>query len=218
MIIIYPTDPSTKFLKEIVLRITELIGSDINNAMPDEYSETLNFLESKEDSETILFLGHGYSKGLYGGCYVTEGRQVLINQEVANVIFKNKKVILFACRSSELIANMNETFNVAIGFGNIKTEKEDLLNQKEKKKYRDHNCLRIFRESLVRMFSNSITESIINEHNFKQFHNALKLRINKSICHFSLSNEPNNILAGELMFELKKEILLLGNIKSKLIE
>lgn len=218
MIIIYPSDPSTQFLKEIVHKIKVLISTEINEAKPNEYPETVEFLRSKSVSETVLFLGHGFSNGLYGGCYVAAGRQVLFNREIANELFRDKKVVLFACRSSELIESMKETFNVAIGFGNIKTAKEDLQDKREKKKYSDHNSLRIFRERLVILFSNSITESIMKEYNFKQFYNSLKLRINKNICLLSLSHEPNERLAGELMFELKRDILLIGNTQAKLTE
>jgi hypothetical protein len=216
MIIIYPKDPSTKFLKSIVDKVKEILEVEVNYALPEAYPATIDFISSKDENETIFFLGHGYSNALYGGCYVASGKKILINLDNAEFLFKNKKVILFACKSSEFISNKFEIFNVALGFGNIKTDKEDLVGQKEKKKYRDYNSIRIFREKLVFIFSSSLIEAIQLKSNFQQFYYSLELRMNKSINDFSLSNELNNKLAGELMFEVKKEMVLFGNKKAKL--
>jgi len=216
MIIVYPSDPSTVFLKEIVSSITKISCPDVNKVLPDEYEETITFINSIEKDRTILFLGHGYSEGLYGGCYIAEGRQILLDRKTADSIFRNRKIILLSCRSSELIASINETFNVAIGFGNIKAESKDLIGRKEKKKYRDNNCLKIFRESLVELFSNSIVECIANKYSYQQFYNSLKLRMNKYVCIFSMSCNKNERLAGELIYELKKEMIVVGNTMSSI--
>lgn len=215
MIIIYPTDPSTKFLKEIVTNIAKYTDFDFDNVKPEEYDQTLDFLADKEDSNTILFLGHGYSDGLYGGCYVPSGKKILISKKNADQILLDKKIILFACKSSEFLKSLNNIFHVAIGFGNIKTDKEDLVNRKEKKRYRDYNIFIIFRKNLVTLFSKSIEESILEGYNFQQFYNLLKLRMNKCICKLSLSREPIDKLVAELMFELKTEMILIGNKNAK---
>lgn len=211
MIIINPTDPSTKFLNQIIETAKKTISCEIDKVKPEEYKTTLDFINSTHKSKTLLFLGHGFSEGIYGGCYVAEGKQVLLRKDKGEVLFKDKKVILFSCRSSEFITTFSETFEVAIGFGDIKTTKDDLTSNHDKKKYRDLNSIRIFRENLVNLFISSFVESIEMNYTFLQYYNSLKLRINKCICKFSLSKEPNERLAGELMFELKKEMLLVGN-------
>lgn len=211
MIIINPSDPSIKFLNEIIETAKRTISCEIDKVMPEKYKTTLDLINSSHKSKTLLFLGHGFSEGLYGGCYVAEGKQVLLRKDKAEVLFKDKKVILFSCRSSEFIATFSETFEVAIGFGDIKTTKDDLTSKHDKKKYRDLNSIRIFRESLVNLFISSFVESSEMKYTFLEYYNSLKLRINKCICKFSLSEDPNERLAGELMFELKKEMILVGN-------
>ena len=211
MIIINPSDPSTKFLNGIIEIAKKTITCEIDKAIPDSYNKTLQLIDSAPKSKTILFLGHGFSEGLYGGCYVADGKQVLLRKDKGEVIFKDKKAILFCCRSSEFILTFRETFEVAIGFGNIKTTRDDLITTQDKKKYRDINCIRIFRENLINLFEKTFIESCLMNYTFFQYYNSLKLRINKCICKFSLSEDQNERLAGELMFELKKEMIIVGN-------
>jgi hypothetical protein len=209
MILVFPHDPSTAFLKEIADKLKPFLSKDIDRAMPNEYDKTISFIDSSPNS-TFLFLGHGYSDGLYGGCYVIHGREILVKKDVALKLFNGRRIILFCCRSSEFLSKVEGSFQVAIGFGNIKTSKEDLLTKADKEKYRDPESIRLFREKLVTIFTNALIETITMKYSFYQFYNSLKLRINKMICKFSLSKNPNEILAGELMFELRKEMILSG--------
>ena len=218
MIIIYPTDPTTKFLSDIVDAAKKNILCEVDRVKPDFYKTTLELIDSIPQSRTLLFLGHGFSEGLYGGCYVADGRLVLLRKDQGENIFKNKKVIFFCCRSSEFISSFEDTFEVAIGFGDIKTTKADLILAKDKKKYRDNNSIKIFRENLIILFTNSFLESCRMNYTFLQYYNSLKLRINKCICKFSLSKDPDERLAGELMFELKKEMIIVGNSSSSFNE
>lgn len=211
MIIIYPSDPTTKFLNIIVDKAQKTINCQIDRVKPDLYKNTLMLIETTSISKTVLFLGHGFSEGIYGGCYVADGRLVLLRKDKGEVLFKNRKVILFCCRSSEFISSFKDIFEVAIGFGDIKTTKEDLITANDKKKYRANDSIKIFRENLVDLFAKAFVESCQMNYTFLQYYNSIKLRINKQICRFSLSNDLNERLAGELMFELKKEMILVGN-------
>lgn len=210
MIVVYPHDPSTLFLKEIVEKIKPFITSEVDRAMPDAYDKTISFINSHQKA-TLIFLGHGFSEGLYGGCYVADGKQILITKDIAIKSFRNRKVILLCCRSSEFIIKIENTFEVAIGFGNIKTSKEDLTSKADKEKFKDYKILELFRKNLVDLFANSIVEATRSNYSFYQFYKGLKLRMNKAICNYSLSKDLNENLAGQLLFELKREMLIIGN-------
>jgi len=217
MFVILPYDPSTKFLKEITKNIQHLISGKVDDCMPENHGNTIDNIISQENSKTILFLGHGYSGGIYGGCYVAGTAQPLLRMNDGVEILKEKKIILLSCRSEEYIATIESAITAGLGFGNIITSKSDLLTQKEKKKFRDITAINIFRSALLDVFSKSMIEACENNYTFLELYLGLKLRINKKICHYSLSADENEKLAGELFFILRKEMKLFGDTNAYIL-
>lgn len=214
MIIIYPSDPSTEFLQEIINNTNELVSKKINKVLPNDFKKTLHEIKTSDGVTTILFLGHGFSGGLYGGCHNPQYRTPFVSTINGIHTFESKKIILLACRSSEYIDSLEETYHSAIGFGNIVTSQQDLKTKSEIFRY--SNSINIFRSDLLDLFSKSLNEAIKMEYTFLQFYNGLKLRMNKYICSHSISSNVNEKIAGELMFNLKKEMIIKGNIYAKL--
>jgi hypothetical protein len=214
MIVVYPSDPSTKFLQEIITNTDQFISKKIDDVLPTDYIKTFSKINLIEESTTFLFLGHGFSGGLYGGCDNPEYRTIFISTAKGINVFRNKKIILLACRSSEYINSLEGVYLSAIGFGNIVTSQQDLKTKNDIFYYRD--SIGIFRSDLLDLFSKSLIEAFKMEYTFLQFYNGLKLRMNKYICQHSLSKNINEKKAGELMFSLKKEMIIGGDINAKL--
>jgi hypothetical protein len=102
---------------------------------------------------------------------------------------------------------------VGIGFGNIFTDESEVIEPQDQAKYGydSYKCISVFRERLITLFKNSIVEAHLSNCSFLEFYHLLKLRINKTICSCSLSKDKTEHLVGELMYKLKKEMVLIGN-------
>jgi len=209
MIVLYPNDPSTHFLSDICKVISNSENVDVYFRDKDTltYEEIISIVEKSHLSRLILYLGHGTSTEIY---YF--GTENVITSEIAQQIFKGKKLILLACYSSEFLRTLNKQFYSAIGFGNILTSRAEL----EPRDYNEYNhedfkCISLFREKLVKLFIQSLTEARALNSSFLQFNNSLKLRINKVISECSISEDKTDKLLGKLMFDLKTEIKLFGD-------
>jgi hypothetical protein len=209
MIVIFPSDPSTKFLAEIVEGITKKTNIEIELPTLTTYEDAEKFIEQANVSKTIIYLGHGTSDHLEAG----SGLNPVLTSHAAKKIFKNKKLILFSCYSSDFLSSLDNIFLSAIGFGNIRTSQAELNSyDSELYKHNGYEPIRFFREQLIRLFLKSIIEAYENKYSFIQLYNSLKLRINKIICSNSLSKEDETAyLVGKLMCDLKKEMMCIGN-------
>jgi hypothetical protein len=208
MIIIYPFDKTTRYLEAIVN--DGLILKYVVNAYTEFTEETfehqLDAVKNSDPSTVVFYLGHGTDEELQ----VNNNLDINFNQ--AQPIFKNKKIILLSCYSADFIESLNNHFEVAIGFGNILDSKTD-LSYRDYLKYNhnDYECIYEFRSKVVILIKNSIIEAYINNYTFFQLYNSIKLRINKILSNCSLSDNKTTRLVGELMFDLKKHMILKGN-------
>lgn len=215
MIIIYPSDKTTNILARIVSGITgqlkiELECFDFNYDNPQN---TFDLIKNSDPFRTIIYLGHGTSNELN----TNNGIDNIITVYDAKRMFKGKKVILLSCFSSKFLDNLHNQFDVAIGFGNILSSRDELIHQSVeyyKYKHDDFKSIDIFIEKLVSLFKDSIIEAYILNYTFLQLFNSLKLRINKTVSQSSLSRDKTDRLIGELMFKLKNEMKLFGNSKA----
>lgn len=217
MVIVYPNDNSTRFLSSVVDGISSKLNIDIDyhyvNLEPIEFY--LEKIQETDPSRTIIYMGHGGSDELNSN----NGFDTAIPIQYARSTFKNKKIILLSCISTDFIANLKNNYQAAIGFGNIPTGPSE-LSPKDYKSYEEEapKSILIFKEKLVNLFKNSIIEAYLLNHTFLDLYISLRLRINKEIANSSLSGDRTDRLVGELMFDLKKEMKLFGNYNTLVSE
>ncbi len=210
MIVIYPKDETTTFLSDIISELIEKAIAKIDFPPSESYSreEITTFLLASDSGRSILYLGHGTSSEIY--YYIR--KDGALGPDDAKRIFKNRKLIFLSCRSAEYLIAIKDNAKVGIGFGNILSHKREVTDPKDKKyEYDSYRCIDIFRDKLITLFKICITESYLSNYTYLQFYNALKLRINKIICSCSLSKDTTERLVGELMFDLRREMILVGN-------
>ena len=113
---IFPKDCTTEFLNPVYEEIISiytakgLLGDPTED---DEYLEKLSSEASRADS--IVFLGHGSSKSLYGLNF-----NEIICEENENIdIFRGKRIILFACKSIDFIRHFNFFSHIVDGIAQL---------------------------------------------------------------------------------------------------
>lgn len=209
MVIIYPPDSTTEFLSNI---LNEIIKSGVEVKQHDFHytslDDSVDLVKCSDDSNPIIYLGHGTKDELN----VNNGEDNIISLYDAKKMFKNKKILLISCYSSSFIKSLNGNYISAIGFGNIITSEPELKgSQRTKYNYNDYECIEVFKKNIVEIFQKSIVEAIQDKYSVFELHNGMRLRMNKSLSKLSMSKNPADHLAGELLFDLKNEMVCLGN-------
>lgn len=202
---IFPKDCTTEFLNPVYEEIISiytakgLLGDPTED---DEYLEKLSYEASRADS--IIFLGHGSSKSLYGLNF-----NEIICKENENIdIFRGKRIILFACKSIDFIRHFK--FNNAIGFGLMPTSTFDTQPGKI-----FHNLpigelsvedLGYIQDCIVRIWQNSLRESDIFE--VRKFYNSFSFHTNVEIVNCLLNNKSstNYRLVADVLYYLKEDM------------
>lgn len=202
---IFPKDCTTEFLSPVYKSIvsaysaTGLLGDP---TVDDDYLEKLDSEASQADS--IIFIGHGSSRALYGINF-----NEIICEENENIeIFRGKRIILFACKSIDFIRHFK--FNNAIGFGLMPTSTFDIQPGKS-----FHNLpigelsvedLDYIRCCIVRIWQNSLSESDIFD--VRKFYNSFSFHTNVEIVNCLLNHKsfPNYRLIADVLYYLKEDM------------
>ncbi len=184
---IYPVDLSTEFLKPIydALCCYEYVTGIQGDSTDDEFYEKL--ISGLVNSDTIIFLGHGCSKCLYGSRL-----NVLIDDKDISTL-RNKKLLILACRSVEFIERYN--LKKAYGFGFIPTSIDDIRNEKV-----FHNIsinqysnkeLKMIKESIVRIWIRALKHS--NFLDIRRFVNKIEFFTNVEISSILTQNRADGV-------------------------
>ena len=117
IICIHPKDETTDFLNPI----GKLFSDDYIVVEPNDssHSGTIEKINSLEEGSTVIFLGHGTEHFLFSAEDSIYEKKKFIDIETSNKIFSRKQLLLISCLSSNFLNKLN-SFNAAIGFGNIK--------------------------------------------------------------------------------------------------
>lgn len=202
---IFPKDCTTEFLSPVYKSIVSAYSATgllDDPTVDDDYLEKLDSEASQADS--IIFIGHGSSRALYGINF-----NEIICEENENIeIFRGKRVILFACKSIDFIRHFK--FNNAIGFGLMPTSTFDIQPDKS-----FHNLpigelsvedLDYIRCCIVRIWQNSLSESDIFD--VRKFYNSFSFHTNVEIvnCLLNHKSAPNYRLISDVLYYMKEDM------------
>ncbi len=184
--IIHPVDPSTDFLLSISKGLGTVEDIDLEVVRPNA-GEAIDQIRGLEQCDTIVFLGHGHSRRLYGGVNDSE-KSELINVKQAAALFYQKQTVLFACDSNEFLKEVNRT-NIFtknhMGFGNMPTDWNDITGMRDSdpyfKKDLEERTLENYKELIVGSLSESLHLFFTRNLSFRDLYLELRLRINKQI-------------------------------------
>jgi hypothetical protein len=217
IIIIYPIDPTTDFLNQVVKSVQEsfpentyLIRPGLNfdlTFLPDEIAKMYT------SKDLIIFLGHGNSSYLFGSTDKEGKKTRLLERNDIYRIFENKNLILFSCYSNELLRKPNQ-IREYIGFGNMPTDWNEIIAERDLVdlnylKGLSENSLNGFKSFLVQMMCTALKKTFKNPNYMREIYLELRLELNKYLLRIpglkSLSLEERTELF-KLIQQTKREI------------
>lgn len=193
---IHPKDDSTDFLEEIYKYLSEKTNVEIkllrlNNK--NDHSDFFDIIPNIPENELILFLGHGTSLGL-SGAITSEFQYLEFITDNQLFVFKNKQIILLACRSNQYLkTHFNKCdLKTAIGFPNLITDVDEIQYHDDQIRVEGLTAedIELFKIIIVDVMKYSLEDYINNNLSIHQFYNRIKLRIHKRLI--KLYNETPN--------------------------
>ncbi len=186
--LIYPEDPTTSFLDEILKTFTPSIEEGkvcliACKASDDSYEEAKEKIRIIPENAKVIFMGHGTPSVLYGGAKESYLRQPLISLKEMHV-FSNKTLILMSCYSTQLLESSRALrgFSDSIGFGLLPSDLSETIGKTHLEKLElDDSDIANYQKYLVEIFSR-LTDLLLNSsHTTEQIVNKLRLLINTKI-------------------------------------
>ena len=198
---IFPKDSTTEFLEPLFEELckkydaTPLLGDPQDD---DDYLDKLADLV--EQSDTIIFLGHGSSEVLYG---------VNFNEliQAYNVdMFRGKRLLLFACNSVGFIKKYKLT--QALGFGIVPTSDYDAENVKlHSLPLKNLTILDIgyIQKAIVRIWNRTLAEADFLD--VRSLYKVFSYYTNVEIVECLKKHEQQNFrLIADILFYLKNDM------------
>jgi len=208
--IIHPVDPTTDFLDQIYMGLDD---SQINLLRLKNKSDHDSFYESPPEEKRVLFLGHGTTDSLNGAMNDNYEQKHFISEKQLTVLSK-KDVILFSCRSNQYIKKFLKECNLnnGIGFPNMITDIEEIpyYDDPERAEELTQEDINIFKQMLVRIMKNSLSDFILLDLSLDEYYNRIKLRINVEIINFYKEKKDISSL-GKMLLDLRKGLLIKRN-------
>lgn len=206
VLLIYPEDTTTDFLKPISQKIASLnhqVKEIRVGAGKDAHGDCLNKLEKLLPyASLIFFIGHGTDYSLFGGETSQVDKTPFLSLKDMP-IFRDKNLILLSCESSALLKRTIKYSKIkkAIGFGLLATEvTEAHSTQKLRKLQIDNNTIEQFKEAIVKVIVNSLDDNI----DINDIHDKIIFNINTEI-NYAVLEQKNRKLA-DLLFYMKDDI------------
>jgi hypothetical protein len=217
-LIVFPEDPSTSFLDDIIKYLGKSVDStmyDVVRVKPAEefHEETLKEIQNPQ-YKAIAFFGHGTSVSLYGARSADYKNENFIATKQFNV-FKEKELILVSCDSSILLKkNKNAGFSNSIGFGDLPTDWNDIQSAREVDAnayngFTEEN-LTLFKACLVEIVKFSLTDYLRDKLTIKELFDLIILRTNKRIVSFFLENKSSHSTLSDCLLRMKHQTLYFG--------
>jgi hypothetical protein len=211
--IIFPVDKSTDFLNQIVENLNNsVVEFDLIKIFPtnESYDSAVKKIIEIKDDELIIFLGHGSPEMLYGGESDEFDKKAFVKLKTM-YLFKNKNLFLLACDSTSLLKSSFKIAEIkkSIGFGPLPTDMSELNSNKFKSLGANEETIRLFKDKIVNLISNSLIYYLNNSSKTKNMIDLkeyLILLINKDISETILIKK-NRPLA-DLLFYMRTDLNL----------
>ncbi|MEO8947304.1 MAG: hypothetical protein ABI308_02775 [Mucilaginibacter sp.] len=204
---IHSLDDSTAFLSPFKNIIPEAYSSITSNK--DSLKVATTMLASLEAKSLIIFLGHGYSRGLYSPQFESSEKSIFLDMENGNEYFSGHDILLLSCKSAEYIRHLT-TFNNAIGFGNIISSAKESSAEAE---YTGHfrnlteKDIENFNKAYLNAISNSVDLLVKGTSTFKELPIKISFFINQEINKvLKDKGKANRIEVARLLYEFRNEI------------
>lgn len=210
IIVIFPEDSSIDFLEPIIKKIKERFPKVTISRL--KHNETIII---DDDTELIIFLGHGTPSKLFKGTDAKGEKAILWNTQMGAVQLNGTSVILLSCNSNDFLKNIlrnNITINSYIVFGDMPTDKEHIEHNRKN----NPNFWNEYTDEHLDFYKKTITDSVAygiekaySPNFFYSFSKRIKFIINKRINNVifcSKYSKKQKLELIERLVEYKKEI------------
>ena len=214
--IIFPKDDTTDFLNDIVNEINKYGECVVHRLETSkDHDEIFGIIRDVDDSDLVLFLGHGTSNALSGAFTPSTQFGPLI-KDLQLKLFQRKRVILLSCRSSEYLIKYGKECKLksAIGFPNLITDWLDVEYPENPKEVEGISKTDVdyFRKAIIRIISKSLSDYLKSDLSFYGLHNRIKQRASVELSVlYKNSFNSKEIPLGRMIRSLRDEIFFLGD-------
>jgi hypothetical protein len=209
--LVYPSDPSTHFLQQLLDQFSESIKVKkvcliVCEASDMSYEEARRAMKETPEGSTIIFMGHGTPDKLYGGTNDNFSRKAFITIRDMPA-FTNRTLIFMSCYSANFLKASRQirNYNNSIGFGLLPSDLNEMQNKSQLNKLDfNESDINQFRQCLIEIFSELTNHLLTTNKSVEQVVDHIKLFINCKI-NSCILNEDNSKLAN-LLFYMNSEI------------
>lgn len=155
IVVIYPIDDSIGFLAPIKVGLEELFPqARILRPVPGNAFSCID-----DETELLIFLGHGAPSRLYGSLYNSGEKSVFLDIVNGSYLLDGVDIILFACNSSDYYRNIKQKAKIDcyVTFGDMPTDWEHIRHNREK----NTNFLNYFEDEHLEYYKSAIVESVV---------------------------------------------------------
>lgn len=210
IVIVYPLDDSIEFLQPILNGLKRLFpNAVILRPQPGTYGSAIS-----DETELVIFLGHGTPSQLYGSLNDSGEKSVFLNVTNGSLLLDGVDIILFACNSDDYFRKIkrNAEIDCYVTFGDMPTDWEHIRHNRDQ----DANFLKDFEDEHLEYYKAVIVESVVE--GFKNgvrtnsiigIPKRISLIVNQKINDVILEqkwSKPQKLQMMELLNDFKKEI------------
>lgn len=210
--IVFPSDPSTAFLEEIIVGIQKRVDGIHYSILRIDCTDASHKAALDEIRKTgyssVIFFGHGTSTSLKGSSGLNYSKEVFISNREFQV-FNGKQVFLLACDSSVLLKATRREYAVGLGFEDLPTDWDDVqvAREADANAYKSftEKTIESFRAILIQVIKNSLIEFMSSSQDMHDLRASLLLRVNKAIAD---SYKSGDMVLSECLLKVRKGICL----------
>lgn len=155
IVIVYPIDDSIEFLEPILNGLKRLFpNAVIFRPQAGTYGSAIT-----DETELVIFLGHGTPNQLYGSLNDSGEKSVFLNVTNGSLLLDGVDIILFACNSDDYFRKIkrNAEIDCYVTFGDMPTDWEHIHHNRDQ----DANFLKDFEEEHLEYYKSAIVESVV---------------------------------------------------------
>jgi hypothetical protein len=210
IVIVYPIDETIEFLEPIIIELERLFP----NAVLLRPKVGTHGSAITDDTELIIFLGHGTPSYLYGSLNDSGEKSVFLNITNGSLLLDGVDLMLFACNSTEYFRKIKQNAEVDcyVTFGDMPTDWEHIRHNRKL----DSNFLIDFEEEQLEFYKSAIVEAVVEgfKNGFrtnsiigipKRISFVINQKINEVILNLDWS-KPQKLQMAELLNNFKREI------------
>lgn len=212
IVVIYPEDPSIDFLHPLFDGLKALFPNIIVHR--PKHGASLHTMID-DDTQLVLFIGHGTPSGLFGGVDENGEKKMLCDIPSGAKLLQDCSIVLFSCNSNDyfikLQRNSAQIKNYII-FGDMPTDWTHISHNREIESDYWSDC----NEEHLSFYKSSLVESVLfgfeKAYKINSFHSFVKgvnhimnVKINGIIQHDNWSKNQKLQLI-ERLIEFKNEI------------